>query len=76
MQNLEWNKKNKIISVKILETSIYCVGWFSKIALNKVIRNKQTLIDEETCWKIGGDKVPGGNEGLAERLSFEVKGER
>ena len=24
----------------------------------------------------GGDKFPGGNEGLGERLSLEVKGER
>ena len=24
-------KKNKIISVKILKTSIYCVGWFNKL---------------------------------------------
>ena len=55
---------------------MYCVGWFGKIVLNKVIRNKQILIDEDTCWKFGGDEVPGGNEGLGERLSFEVKGER
>ena len=55
---------------------MYCVGWFGKIILNKVIRNKQILIDEDTCWKFGGDEVPGGNEGLGERLSFEVKGER
>ena len=44
--------------------------------MNIVIRNKQILIDEDTCWKFGGDKVPGGNEGLAERLSIRVKGER
>ena len=55
---------------------MYCVGWFSKIALNKVLRNKQILIDEETGWKFGGDEVPGGNKGLGQRLSFEVKGER
>ena len=55
---------------------MYCVSWFGKIALNKVIRNKQILIDEDTCWKFGGDEVPGGSEGLGERLSFEVKGER
>ena len=41
-----------------------------------VIRNKQILIDEDTCWKFGGDEVPGGSEGLGERLSFKVKGER
>ena len=29
----------------------------------------------KTCWKFGGDEVPGGIEGLAERLSFGVKGE-
>ena len=29
-----------------------------------------------TCWKFGGDEVPGGYEGLSERLNFEVKGER
>ena len=44
--------------------------------MNKVIRNKQTLIDEDTCWKFGGDEVPGRNPGLCKRLSFEVKGER
>ena len=44
--------------------------------MNKNIRNKQALIDEDTCWKFGGDEVPGGNEGLGERISFEVKGER
>ena len=56
-------------------TSICCVGWFGKITLNKVIRNKQILTDEDTCWTLG-DEVPGRNEGLGERLSFEVKGER
>ena len=44
--------------------------------MNKVLRNKQILIDEETGWKFGGDEVPGGNKGLGQRLSFEVKGER
>ena len=44
--------------------------------MNKNIRNKQALIDEDRCWKFGGDEVPGGNEGLRERISFEVKGER
>ena len=29
-----------------------------------------------TCWKFGGDEVPGGYEGLSERSNFEVKGER
>ena len=38
--------------------------------MNKVIRNKQIVIDRDTCWKFGGD------EGLGERLNFEVKGER
>ena len=42
--------------------------------MNKVITNKQILIDEDTWWKFGGDEVPGGNEGLGETLSFEVKG--
>ena len=41
-------------------TSICCVGWFGKIALNKVIRNEQILIliliDEDTCWKFGGER--------------------
>ena len=55
-------------------TSIYCVGWFGKIILNKVIIDKQILIDEDTCRKFRGDEVPGGNEGL--RLSFEIKSER
>ena len=44
--------------------------------MNKVIRNKQILIDEDTCWKLRGDEVPGGDEGINERLSFQVKGER
>ena len=44
--------------------------------MNKVIRNKQILIDEDTCWKFGGDEIPGGDEGLGERSSFKVKGER
>ena len=44
--------------------------------MNKVIRSIQILTDEDTCWKFGGDEVPGGNEGLGERFSFEVKGER
>ena len=57
-------------------TSIYCVGWFGKIILNKVIIDKQILIVEDTCWKFGGDEVPGGNECLGERLSFELKSER
>ena len=60
----------------MLITSMYCVGWFGKIVLNKVIRNKQILIDEDTYWKFGGDEVLGGSEGLGERLSFELKGER
>ena len=47
--NFKYTKKSKIISTKILITSMYCVGWFSKIVLNKVIRNKQILIDEDTC---------------------------
>ena len=55
---------------------MYSVGWFGKIVLNKVIRNKQILIDEDTCWKFEGDGVTGGNESLGERLSFEVKGEK
>ena len=59
--------------VKILLTSVYCVGWFGKIAMSKVIRNNQILIDEDICWKFGGDKVPGGNEGLGERLSLKSK---
>ena len=42
----------------------------------KVIRNKQILTDEDTCWKFVRVEVPGGNEGLDERLSFKVKGER
>ena len=37
------------MSVKKLKARIYCVGWFRKIALNKVVRNKQNLIDEDTC---------------------------
>ena len=49
---------------------------FNKIALSKVIRNKQILFDEDTCWKFGGGEVPGGYGGLGERLSFEVKAER
>ena len=49
---------------------MYCVGWFGKSVLNKVIRNKQILIDEDTCWKFGGDEILGGNEGLGERLGF------
>ena len=62
-----------MISIKILlKTSIYYVAWFNKIALNKVIRNKKILIDEDTCSKFGGAEVPGGNEGYGERLSFEV----
>ena len=44
--------------------------------MNKVIRNKQILIDEDTCWEFGGDEVLGRDEGLRERLNFEVKGER
>ena len=40
------------------------------------MRNEQILIDEDTCWKFGGDKAPGRSEGLGERLSLEVKGER
>ena len=55
---------------------MHCVGWFNEIALNKVIRNKQVLIDEDTCWKFGGEEVPGWDEALGERLSFKVKGER
>ena len=75
-QNFKQTKKNKITSIKILKTNIYCAGWFNKIALNKVIRNKKILIDEYKCWKIGGDEVPEGDEGLGERLSFKVNGER
>ena len=52
---------------------MYCVGWFGKIVLNKVIRNKQILIDEDTCSKFEGDEFPGGNESLGERLSLEGK---
>ena len=44
--------------------------------MNKVIRNKQILIDEETCWKFWGHEVPGGDEGLGEKLGFEVNGWR
>ena len=44
--------------------------------MNKVIRSIQILTDEVTCWKFGGDEVPGGHDGLDERFSFEVKGER
>ena len=36
-----------MVFVETLITSVYCVGWFPKIALNKVIRNKQILIDED-----------------------------
>ena len=75
-QNFKQTKKNKIISVKIVKSSICCVVLFNKIALNKVIRNKYILIDEDTRWKFGGDEVPGGDEGLGERLSFEVKDKR
>ena len=42
--------------------------------MNKVIRNKQILIDEDTCWKFGGDEVLGGSEGLGERLRFKFTG--
>ena len=41
--------------------------------MNKVIKNKRNLIDEDTCWKFGGDEVPGRNKGLGERLRFEVE---
>ena len=52
---------------------MYSVGWFGKIVLNKVIRNKQILIDEDTCSKFEGDEFPVGNESLGERLSLEGK---
>ena len=45
----KFTKKSKIISVKILITSIYCVRWFGKIAMNKVIRSKKILIDKDIC---------------------------
>ena len=41
--------------------------------MNKVIRKKQNLIDEDTCLKFEGDELPGGNDGLDKRLRFEVK---
>ena len=44
--------------------------------MTKVIRIKPISIDEDTCWKFGGDEIPGGNEDLGERLNFEVIGER
>ena len=44
--------------------------------MNKVIRNKQILIDEDTSWKFGRDKVPRGHQSLRERLNFKAKGER
>ena len=50
--NFKWNKKRKIISTKILITSMYCPGWFGKIVLNKAIGNKQILIDEESFGEI------------------------
>ena len=43
--------------------------------MNKVIRKKQILIDEDPCWKFG-EEVPGRNEGLGEILSLEVKSKR
>ena len=52
---------------------VYCVDWFSKVLLNKVIGNKQNLIDEGTCWKFQGNVVSGENEGLVERLSLKVE---
>ena len=57
----------------MLKTSIYCAVWLNKITLNQAIRNKKVLIDEDTCWKFGGDEVQGGNEGLGEKSSFKVK---
>ena len=42
--------------------------------MNKVIKNEQNFIDEDTYWKNRRDEVSGGNEGLGEILSFEIKG--
>ena len=47
-QNFKYTKKNKVVYIKILKTSIYRFGWFNKIALNKIIRKNQILIDEDT----------------------------
>ena len=60
--------------VKILKTNIYCVGRFSKTALNKVIRNKEHLFDEDTYWRFRGSEVSGGNEDLGVTLNLKVKG--
>lgn len=49
--------------------------WFTKNILNKVIRNKQNLIHEDICWKFQRNKVSRENEGLGEKLSFEIEGE-
>ena len=45
-----------------------CVGWFNKITLNKFTRNKQTLIDEDTC-RNRGDKISGGDKGFGKRCN-------
>ena len=71
-QNFKWTRKI-IIPIKILNTGIYCAGWFSKIAFNKVMKNKLNLIKEDKYWKFLGDVISMRNEGLDERLSFEVK---
>ena len=44
--------------------------------MNKVIKNKQVVVDEDTGWKFRGDEVPGRDEGLSEILSYNGKGER
>ena len=66
-----------MIFVKKLKNTMYCVDWFSKIKLKKVVRNKQNLqnlIEEDTCWKFRRNEVSVGNEGLGERLDFDLEG--
>ena len=73
-QIFKFTYKSKIIIVKIFKTNNCCVSQFSKITLSEVIKNKQNVFVEETCWKFQGDEVSGRNEGLGERLGSKVGG--
>ena len=42
----------------------------------QVSKTSKCYLIKTTCWRFGGDEVPGGYDGLSERLNFEVKIER
>ena len=73
---MNWEKQNSIHQniKKLIYIAIVLAGSVGSQWTKSSEKKKQSLIDEDTCWKFEGDEISRRTEGLVERLSFEVKG--